>query len=281
VTLGVVLLDLEGTLVRGGQLMEHVLEALDALRDVRVKWWGWRLPLSLVSNYTMPAGPGPIDPAVIAALIAEYRAIVNKLGLTYYFEPPAHHITLSSEVGVEKPDPQIFRVALARLGLPREFAETMFITEDAAHVAAARRLGMMALQLGVDITDWSQPPVLAAFEAGDTDPAHVRAAYALRLRVLYGEHLVDVQRVDLAARRTYVTLAGTPPRAAVLELDLRGDIAALQLADEAPHTRAFHEALEDTAAVAPAGAALAPGQTHTIEPGPAGHAPRRKRFSIT
>ncbi|HET7502856.1 MAG TPA: hypothetical protein VFK02_17660 [Kofleriaceae bacterium] len=275
-TLAALLLDLGDTLVHGDQVIEHVPEALAALAALHTA--AGPLPLALVSDYTMPE---PREPAEIARLVAEYVGRVEAYGLARFFAPAARHMTLSTEVGATKPDPEVFRQALVRLGLPAELPAAMFITEDAAHVAAARRLGMTAWQRGVDFTDWSEPPLLVAFALGDADPAHVHAAYALRLRTLFREPLAAIQRVDLAARRTHATLAGEPPREVVLELDARGDLAAVRHVHETGREHSFREALEDTGAIAPPGAPLAPGQTHEAEPGPEGPRPRRKRFSMT
>ena len=54
-------------------------------------------------------------------------------------------MTLSTEVGVRKPDPAIFRAALDRLqpGLP--FHQAVFVTERLEHIQAARALGMLAV----------------------------------------------------------------------------------------------------------------------------------------
>ena len=53
-------------------------------------------------------------------------------------------MTLSTEVGVRKPDPAIFRAALDRLqpGFP---STSRFVTERLEHVQAARALGMLAV----------------------------------------------------------------------------------------------------------------------------------------
>jgi 2-haloacid dehalogenase len=52
-------------------------------------------------------------------------------------------VVVSGREGVVKPDPAIFTRALARFGL--EAAETAFVDDSAANVAAARDLGMTAL----------------------------------------------------------------------------------------------------------------------------------------
>jgi len=276
VTLAALLLDLGDTLVHEDHVIAHVLEALDAVSALHVAS-GTALPLALVSDYTM-APPG--DAAQVARLVDEYVARISGYGLLRYFQPTARHVTLSTEIGVRKPDPAIFHAALVRLGGPVALSSAMFITEDGPHVAAARELGMTAWQLGVDVTDWSQLPLLVARAIADTDPGRLRAAYALRLRVLFHAQLGEVQRVDTDAHRAFATL-GEPPQDVVLDLDPCGDIIALRHLHETPNERSFRAALEDNAAIAAPGEPLAPGQTHQVDPDPAGAVPRRKRFSIT
>ena len=51
-----------------------------------------------------------------------------------------HHVIDSSEVGLRKPDPRIFELALARLEVPA--ARAVFLDDYAGNVEAARRVGM-------------------------------------------------------------------------------------------------------------------------------------------
>lgn len=189
-------------------------------------------------------------------------------------------LRVSAEPGLATADPAVFGDALSRLGLPADLSTAMFVSADPARVATARRLGMTVWQLGVDFTDGSQLPLYVARAIGEADPARLRAAYALRLRVLFDARLAELQRVDPAAHRAFATLTGEPPQPVVLELDARGDVTALRHVDETTGERGFHQGLEANAAIAGPGEDLAPGQTHATEPGPDGR-PRRKRFSIT
>jgi len=54
-------------------------------------------------------------------------------------------IIFSSEVGVEKPDPRIFQLALQRASLSAE--ECLFCTENLLHTLAAQRAGMRAARV--------------------------------------------------------------------------------------------------------------------------------------
>jgi len=61
----------------------------------------------------------------------------------YGFSSLCDTIVYSHEVGIEKPDPRIFELALARLGVRPE--ESLFLDDLAIHVEAARALGMKAV----------------------------------------------------------------------------------------------------------------------------------------
>lgn len=67
---------------------------------------------------------------------SEIKPLLKKHGL----EPLFHEIIISSEVGIRKPDPQLFRLALTRLSARPE--ETVFIDDSQRNVDAAKRLGI-------------------------------------------------------------------------------------------------------------------------------------------
>src|SRR5262249_14783617 len=138
------LIDLGDTLVQGEQVLPHAPEALACLASVPVEHGG-TLPLALVSDF---------DDA-----LSEYVALVDKLGLLRYFDPPERHVTISALEGVRKPARKIFELAMTRLGLGPDLARAAFITENAGHISACRALGMKALQFGVDFQDWADVPL--------------------------------------------------------------------------------------------------------------------------
>ena len=117
----------------------------------------------LVSNYTMPE---PRTAEAIATLFAEYLQILDEIGLRSFFAPAEQRVTLSTTVGVRKPDKAIFEAALARGGIAGSLADVLFITEEADHIAACRKLGMTALQFGLDFKAWSAAPLLIAQTIG-------------------------------------------------------------------------------------------------------------------
>ena len=87
----------------------------------------------------------PRNPAEVGPLRQEYLQELAASGLDAFFRPLETRVTLSTEVGVRKPDAAIFRAALDHLqpGLP--FHHAVFVTERLEHVQAARALGMLAV----------------------------------------------------------------------------------------------------------------------------------------
>jgi hypothetical protein len=269
------LLDLGDTLVHDTRVIEHVPAALTALGALHVAS-GEPLPFALVSDYQST----PSDPDGARRLFAEYLDVVRRCGLLDFFEPVAQRITLSTQAGVRKPDAAIFRLALTRLGTPADLTTAMFVTENAAHVAAARALGMTGWQFGADITDWSQGPLIVAKAIGDRDPSRLFAAAALRVRVLYTHVLTQVDRVTDDV--ILAEVAGAPARWVEFARAPNGDIVGARDVEVSRQERLFTSALDESGALARDGEPLAPGQTHRLEPDPDGTPrPVRKRFSIT
>src|SRR5262249_50944608 len=106
--------------------------------------------------------PSPATPNQIAEAEEEYRTILQNCGLLSYFTPFEKLVTLSTHIGVRKPDCRIFQAALARLGRPLlPLNRCLLITEDAFHVAKVRTYGMKALRFGpvmepgVDFSSWN------------------------------------------------------------------------------------------------------------------------------
>jgi putative hydrolase of the HAD superfamily len=54
----------------------------------------------------------------------------------------------SSHVGVRKPDPRIFQLALDQLGVTA--AESVFVDDHPGNIAAAEKLGMKGVLVGPD-----------------------------------------------------------------------------------------------------------------------------------
>ncbi len=66
------------------------------------------------------------------------------LGYETIFEP----IIISAEIGVAKPDPRFFEVAVERIGLPA--GQVLFVDDVSANVEAARSVGLLAEQFAKD-----------------------------------------------------------------------------------------------------------------------------------
>ncbi len=69
------------------------------------------------------------------------RQIFNE---AYCIEDLVDTVIISAEVGLAKPDPRIYLLALDRLGLQPE--ETIFVDDLQVNVEAARQLGIRAIQ---------------------------------------------------------------------------------------------------------------------------------------
>ena len=65
--------------------------------------------------------------------------IVYRDGIDVLFDS----ITVSYEVGVAKPDPEIYRISSQRMGIPP--AECLFVDDTRINIEAARDFGMQAI----------------------------------------------------------------------------------------------------------------------------------------
>ena len=106
----------------------------------------------------------PTLPAALAALRAagfrlgvvsnadtRTRGIVEGLGLT----PLVDTVLISAEVGLQKPDPRIFHLACARLGVTPGEAVHVGDSLD-ADVCGARAAGLAAWRYGRDVQDFAE-----------------------------------------------------------------------------------------------------------------------------
>lgn len=116
--------------------------ALSMLQEMSTITDGNQQPigLGLISDYPLASTPEESE-----QLHQEYYALLESTGLLEFFSPPSKKVTISTEVGVHKPDRRIFRAALDKFSRDAELHEAIFITENPDHVAAARRLGIAAV----------------------------------------------------------------------------------------------------------------------------------------
>jgi len=136
-----VLFDLGDTLESGGVLLPGALETLEAIASLRTEGEPPAV-LGLLSDFHMPAAPGDVG-----AIQQQYYTLLDQLGIRHYFEPVAQRVTLSTEVGVFKPEEAVFREAAAKVDPALAFDDVLFVTENRGHVLAARRLGLSAVHI--------------------------------------------------------------------------------------------------------------------------------------
>ena len=133
--------DLGDTLEHNDVLTPGAKQVLKSLRDMNLP--DQQAPaLGLISDFDMPRPDDSVE-----GIKASYVAILDQLDIRQFFEPVSQRVTLSTEVGVFKPDPKIFRTALKRIDADAHFHDAVFITENRQHVNAARELGMHAIHV--------------------------------------------------------------------------------------------------------------------------------------
>jgi FMN phosphatase YigB (HAD superfamily) len=135
----IVLFDLGKTIENQNILLpgaHKTLKAIQAMRDFS----GEAIVMALVSDFNMPSSPEQIP-----AIQQQYYDILDSLGIRSFFKPVSKRVTLSTEVGVFKPDEKIFRAVIEKNGENISFKDVVFITENLEHVKAARGLGMTAI----------------------------------------------------------------------------------------------------------------------------------------
>ena len=135
----VVLFDLGRTLEDNDILLPGAQQTLEKIRLMQDKDAN-PFVLGLISDWIMPNGADDIP-----GIQQQYYALLDQFGIRAFFEPVAERVTLSTEVGVFKPDEKIFRLALDKIDPNLQFDDAIFITEKAEHVVGARGLGMGAI----------------------------------------------------------------------------------------------------------------------------------------
>jgi FMN phosphatase YigB (HAD superfamily) len=81
------------------------LQAIQAMRDSS----GEAVVMALVSDFDMPDSPEQIP-----VIQQQYYDILDSLGIRSFFESVSERVTLSTEVGVLKPDKKSFELWLKR-----------------------------------------------------------------------------------------------------------------------------------------------------------------------
>jgi epoxide hydrolase-like predicted phosphatase len=88
-----------------------------------------------------------IKTALLSNASPRLRELLDRLQVTDAFDV----IVISGQVGVQKPDPEIYRILLERLGLAAH--ETVFVDDFIENIEAALRLGMATLHFRAGM-DW-------------------------------------------------------------------------------------------------------------------------------
>jgi FMN phosphatase YigB (HAD superfamily) len=101
-------------------------------------WAGDQLDLKLC-DYIRSLRPHYRTAMLSNSWAQDGQAMAQKLGIADCFDV----FVTSAELGVMKPDPRIYHVALERLGISP--AEALFVDDFIENVEAARRLGMQAV----------------------------------------------------------------------------------------------------------------------------------------
>ncbi len=79
------------------------------------------------------------------AVLSNYSPILRKkINEEWRIGDAFDHLVISAEVGVKKPDPQIYQIVLDRIQSPAH--QAVFVDDMFENVAAARDLGMYAVQ---------------------------------------------------------------------------------------------------------------------------------------
>jgi hypothetical protein len=136
-----VLFDLGDTLESAGVLRPGAMETLEAIASLRRDGHAAAL-LGLVSDFHMPDDPSDVGP-----IQQQYYSLLDDLGIRAFFEPVAERVTLSTEVGVFKPDEAVFRTAASKISPDLDFKDILFVTENIHHVRAAGLLGLVAVHV--------------------------------------------------------------------------------------------------------------------------------------
>jgi FMN phosphatase YigB (HAD superfamily) len=296
----VLMLDLGDTLIRRSDrtVYPHVKQALETIRHFHTAS-GEPLRVCLVSDYHMPSANRPLD-----TIVAEFLSLLEFTGLKTFFEPTEQKVTLSSHVGVNKPERRIFEAAVERLGISASLDECIFITENTAHLQVGRDYGMKTIRFGEpgelepSFSDWSEAPLLVAQLINSSSSANVTEAIKLRLAV---SHNLEVQNIEPTGENEFhiYAKAWQPlhegvgalegvrvqlPVEGSIEMDDQGHIKAEQIttpSEEAlAEARTYVQNLVDSKQIEFSTGTLSPGTTYQVEEEPSGERRLvRKRYS--
>src|SRR6185437_2264595 len=79
--------------------------------------------------------------AILTNTPSDMRAVITR---QFHLDREVDTIMISAEEQMRKPHPEMYRLALARLGVPPQ--ETLLVDDEPRYVAAAQALGMWIVQ---------------------------------------------------------------------------------------------------------------------------------------
>lgn len=300
----VVMFDLGQTLIdTHNQPFDHVRKALTAIASFKTTD-GKPLRSCLVSDFAL-ATP-LVTSKKVRELFQQYLELLDASGLRPWFEPVQRRVTLSTHAGAMKPDRAAFETALRRLRIDATLDECLLLTENAAHIKAARNeLHMQALRFRAagssqyDFDNWSQAPALIAQLVAPLQESNSHAAIKVHLAAK-GIEVSSVKRT--AAANTFkasgqmwfpVSMPGVAAVDGVhVSLPVEGNITqgskgVLRSSIPAPTTEQISEAAAYVGSLAAHGQIASPGKavhaagvTHEVVVDESGQRRLvRKRFS--
>jgi FMN phosphatase YigB (HAD superfamily) len=130
-------------LVGVDRLWEHVGQTFglspEALPAIQEDFWGGDGLDSMLVDYIRSLRPGILTGMISNGWLNLRQNLNNRWGIADAFDT----IVISAEVGVMKPDPQIYRLALERLKV--QPGQAVFVDDFIENVEGARRVGMLAV----------------------------------------------------------------------------------------------------------------------------------------
>jgi putative hydrolase of the HAD superfamily len=156
------------------------LDAGDDVRGIGVLFRELSLKEMRLRPYVEPLFDRLHRSGVKLGIVSNTEAVLTRFELDRYpVLRTAETMVLSSDVGVQKPDPRIFHLALDRLGA--EPTTTVFVGNDwTADILGARRVGLKAIYVKDQRAEVPRP---AAGESDVLEVAATLGALALALRM--------------------------------------------------------------------------------------------------
>ncbi len=155
------LFELEKTLVDSqGKVVAHVIGALKTMKSFRMDT-GERPVMCLICEGS--AGRNAVDDK-----FAELDSRLERLGLSFFFDPAGQRVTLIEDGNVHRFDRHLFETALSQSKSDATPDQCVFFTGDPDVARAARSLTIRTLEFtpyqdaGMDFTDWLESPLLVA-----------------------------------------------------------------------------------------------------------------------